>query len=156
MRPYYLGLPAFWQVRNVSFGEGLKPRNQGEKTQPRRHAGLMMCHMEDEVQQSGVCFTWRTWPFRGILTNNLFWGAQQTGFGQWIFQVLVKGGRDYITPYKAIYTWYISGIFPANWVIIYYRSHPLQEPEKSIDLGVYKVGRLPVISSNWGEITPNK
>ena len=22
--------------------------------------------------------------------------------------------------------WYISGIFPANWVIIYYRSHPLR------------------------------
>ena len=31
------------------------------------------------------------------------------------------------------YKWYISGIFPANWVIIYYRSHPLQEPKKIIE-----------------------
>ena len=28
-----------------------------------------------------------------------------------IILVLVKGGRDYITPQKAIYTWYISGIY---------------------------------------------
>ncbi len=38
---------------------------------------------------------------------------------QWIFQVPVKGGRDYITPQKAIYKWYISGIFPANWGMDY-------------------------------------
>ncbi len=28
---------------------------------------------------------------------------------QWIILVLVIGGRDYITPYKAIYACYISG-----------------------------------------------
>ena len=32
-----------------------------------------------------------------------------------------------------VYKWIISGIFPANWVIIYDRSHPLQEPKKSIE-----------------------
>ena len=32
-------------------------------------------------------------------------------FSQWIILVLVIGGRDYITPHKAIYTWYISGIY---------------------------------------------
>ena len=31
--------------------------------------------------------------------------------GQWIFQVPVKGGRDYITPQKATYKWYISAIY---------------------------------------------
>ena len=41
---------------------------------------------------------------------------------------------DYITPWKAIYTWYLSDIYTAKWKIIYYRSYPLQEPEKSIDL----------------------
>ena len=30
---------------------------------------------------------------------------------QWIFLVPVKGGRDYIIPQKAIYKWYISGIY---------------------------------------------
>ena len=30
---------------------------------------------------------------------------------QWLFLVPVKGGRDYITPQKAIYKWYISGIY---------------------------------------------
>ena len=28
---------------------------------------------------------------------------------QWIF--LLIGGRDYISPQKAVYTWYISGIY---------------------------------------------
>ena len=36
----------------------------------------------------------------------------------------------YNPPEGKDYTWYISGIFPANWVIIYYRSHPLQESEQ--------------------------
>ena len=31
--------------------------------------------------------------------------------GQWIILVLVKGGRDYITPPRRQYTWYISGIY---------------------------------------------
>ena len=30
---------------------------------------------------------------------------------QWLFLVPLKGGRDYITPQKAIYKWYISGIY---------------------------------------------
>ena len=33
------------------------------------------------------------------------------GTGQWLFLVPVKGGRDYITSQKAIYKWYISGIY---------------------------------------------
>ena len=35
---------------------------------------------------------------------------------------LVIGGRDYITPKRRqyIYLVVLSGIFPANWVIIYY------------------------------------
>ena len=31
--------------------------------------------------------------------------------GQWIILVLVIGGRDFITPQEAIYTWYISGMY---------------------------------------------
>ena len=30
---------------------------------------------------------------------------------QWLFLVPLKGGRDYITAQKAIYKWYISGIY---------------------------------------------
>ena len=30
---------------------------------------------------------------------------------QWLFLVPLKGGRDYIIPQKAIYKWYISGIY---------------------------------------------
>ncbi len=30
---------------------------------------------------------------------------------QWLFLVPLKGGRDYITPQKAIYKWYIRGIY---------------------------------------------
>ena len=38
-----------------------------------------------------------------------------------IILVLVKGGRDYITPQKAIYTWYIGGIYcQLGDYIIYY------------------------------------
>ena len=37
---------------------------------------------------------------------------------------------------SAIYKWYISGIFPANWVIIYHRSHLSREPETAIDPGL--------------------
>ena len=39
--------------------------------------------------------------------------------------------------YKYIY---ISGVYTANGVIIYYQSHPLQEPEKSIDLALTQMG----------------
>ena len=48
---------------------------------------------------------------------------------QWIFQVPVKGGRDYITPYKAIYKWYI---LPLGGLYATY--HLLGEPETTIDL----------------------
>ena len=30
---------------------------------------------------------------------------------QWLFLVPSKGGRDYTIPKKAIYKWYISGIY---------------------------------------------
>ena len=36
-----------------------------------------------------------------------------------------------------IYTWYISGIFPANWEIICYLYHLLQEPETSVFLKIW-------------------
>ncbi len=42
--------------------------------------------------------------------------------------VPIKGGRDYITPQKAIYKWYILPIGG-----LYATYHPLQESEKSID-----------------------
>ena len=52
----------------------------------------------------------------------VFRGVDVQCFYQWIFQVpvkIVKGGRDYITPQKAIYKygsisiykWYINGIY---------------------------------------------
>ena len=48
---------------------------------------------------------------------------------QWLFLVPLNDGRDYITPQKAIYKWYISGI----WGIICHRSHLLGEPETTIE-----------------------
>ncbi len=57
---------------------------------------------------SGVGKRWRrrqeTWG-RGVF----FVGYTVTI--QWIFQVPVKDGRDYIAHPKAIYKWYISGIY---------------------------------------------
>ena len=53
---------------------------------------------------------------------------------QWSFLVPLIGGRYHIIPQLVIYKWYISGIFPANWGIIYHRSHLLREPGNSIDL----------------------
>ena len=47
-------------------------------------------------------------PFSGAVAVSF---GEGTTFYQWIFQVPVKGGRDYITPQKAIYKWYISGIY---------------------------------------------
>ena len=47
---------------------------------------------------------------------------------QWIFQVPVKGGRDYITSQKAIYKWYILLIGR-----LYTTYHLLGEPETTID-----------------------
>ena len=55
---------------------------------------------------------------------------------QWIFQVPVKGGRDYLTPYKAIYKWYLC-----------YRSHLLGEPETTID--IYHLGLLKFLDPDF-------
>ena len=41
-------------------------------------------------------------------------------FIQWSFLVPLIGGRYHTIPELAIYKWYISGIFPANGVIIYH------------------------------------
>ena len=50
------------------------------------------------------------WPPRrlGASWAKAGWKIRQV---QWIFLVPVKGGRDYIIPQKAIYKWYISGIY---------------------------------------------
>ena len=45
---------------------------------------------------------------------------------------MVIGGRDFIIPLKAIYTWYIY-IYIANWVIICYRSHHLRSNQENIE-----------------------
>ena len=37
------------------------------------------------------------------------------------------GSVAYNPPEGQDYKWYRSGIFPANWVIIYHRSHQLRE-----------------------------
>ena len=47
---------------------------------------------------------------------------------QWLFLVPLKGGRDYITPQKAIYKWYILPIGG-----LYNPYHLLGEPETAID-----------------------
>ena len=48
---------------------------------------------------------------------------------QWLFLVPLKGGRDYKTPQKAIYKWYILPIGG-----LYATYHVLGEPETTIDL----------------------
>ena len=40
----------------------------------------------------------------------MFGGACNQAICQWIILVLSMGGRDYWTPWKAMYTWYISDI----------------------------------------------
>ena len=47
---------------------------------------------------------------------------------QWLFLVPLKGGRDYITPQKAIYKWYILPIGG-----LYNPYHLLGEPETAIE-----------------------
>ena len=47
---------------------------------------------------------------------------------QWLFLVPLKGGRDYITPQKAIYKWYILPIGG-----LYATYHLLGEPETTVD-----------------------
>ncbi len=55
---------------------------------------------------------------------------------QWLFLVPLKGGIGSIfhPPGSAIYKWYISGIFPANWGMDYAIYHLLGEPETTIYL----------------------
>ena len=76
---------------------------------------------------------------------NCYWISHVTEFvvchwfwvdGQWLFLVPIKGGRDYITSQKAIYKWYISDIYIYILPIggLYATYHPLQEPEKSIEM----------------------
>ena len=48
--------------------------------------------------------------------------------------VPLKGGRDYITPQKAIYKWYILPIGG-----LYATYHLLREPETTIDVGIMPV-----------------
>ena len=55
-------------------------------------------------------------------------------FNQWLFLVPLKGGRDYITPQKAIYKWYILPIGG-----LYNPYHLLGEPETAIDSTKQKV-----------------
>ncbi len=43
------------------------------------------------------------------LSSSVAWFEVIPDF-QWLFLVPLKGGRDYITPQKAIYKWYISGM----------------------------------------------
>ena len=85
-----------------------------------------------------------SWKFDVFfMFNKLIDQGSRPGFWNIIIQLetgFFRFGRkgwawDYMGPPNEgkDYKWYISGIFPANWVIIYYRSHPLQEPEKSID-----------------------
>ena len=63
---------------------------------------------------------------------------------QWIFQVPVKGGRDYITPQKAIYKWYILPIGG-----LYATYHPLKEPEKSIECSCHSVPLLNINDASF-------
>ena len=58
-----------------------------------------------------------------------FIGILMSWFIQWLFLVPVKGGRDYITPQKAIYKWYILPIGG-----LYATYHLLGEPETTIGL----------------------
>ena len=46
-----------------------------------------------------------------LTSHDQFLARAHYTYYQWIFQVPVKGGRDYRTPQKAIYKSYISGIY---------------------------------------------
>ena len=60
--------------------------------------------------------------------------------------VPLKGGIGSIwgPPEGKDYKWYISGIFPANWGIICYRSHLLWEPKTTIE----QKNRMPMRHDN--------
>ena len=71
---------------------------------------------------------WDPNPKKNYQLNKSRFGNYLAPF-QWLFLVPVKGGREHITPQKAIYKWYILPIAG-----LYATYHPLQEPEKSIDI----------------------
>ena len=72
------------------------------------------------LRSSPTYYPWKMGPrtlHQQFLFGNVFlcgvgevWGIFP-GYVQWLFLVPVKGGRDYIIPQKAIYKWYISGIY---------------------------------------------
>ena len=73
---------------------------------------------------------------------------------QWLFLVPLKGGRDYITPQKAIYKWYISGIYCQLGDYI------LQFPEfevSRIEFGIFflRVSYMGVNPRIMGVLPPN-
>ena len=84
---------------------------------------------------------------------------------QWIFQVLVKGGRLYIITLVAVYTAYTRYILPSKG--LYNPYYPLQELEKSIETtrwpgrfkdstaGAYWCGlKIPIYSINQSNPIP--
>ena len=68
------------------------------------------CGIENEHHSGEICWWCLLNPFHDIIWEHV----------QWLFLVPIKGGRQQITPEKAIYKWYISGIYIAKWVIICY------------------------------------
>ena len=89
------------------------------------------------------CSSWLSWHSPWLLvvcsrltslaalpkaTNLQCKGQEEVTWNQWIFQVLVIGGSDYITPQKAIYKWYILPIGG-----LYATYHLLGEPKTAID-----------------------
>ena len=46
-------------------------------------------------------------PMRMVIVRDFSLSSKS----QWLFLVPLKGGRSHITPQKAIYKWYISGIY---------------------------------------------
>ena len=62
-----------------------------------------------------------------LVTKGIYVKSQRESTNHRLILVLVICASDYVNPLEGKdYTWYISGIFPANGVFIYYRSHPLR------------------------------
>ena len=62
----------------------------------------------------------------------------ESGIISYFLSMVIRGSQNrwarwYIITHLAVYNWYISGMFPANWVIVYHRSDLLREPGNSID-----------------------
>ncbi len=92
--------------------------------------------VNNDHMNKGKCSLGKIFPSygtSGICSDNIqtFLATQI----QWIFQVLVIGARDYITPKRRqeLFLVILSGKETANWVIICSRSHLFPEPEKSGD-----------------------